>query len=141
MVAMALVGSDVAMVGGKAKVTGAADYSPDFVLPRMLNAKALRSPYPHAKLLLVDAGNAEKYPGVIAVVTRDDLNGINSYFGPVVDDQPVVATDRVRHVGEPVALLAAETPQIAEEAGNLIEVEYREHPAVIDLTAAVKPDA
>src|ERR1044071_9641811 len=109
MVAMAIVGSDVAMVGGEAKVTGAADYSPDFVLPRMLYAKALRSPYPHAKLLLVDAGNAEKYPGVIAVVTREDLKEINSYVAPVVDNQPGVATDRVRHVGEPVALVAAES--------------------------------
>src|ERR1043166_7841740 len=95
MVAMALIGSDVSMVGGKEKVTGAANYSPDFALPRMLYAKALRSPYPHAKLLRVDVRNAEKYPGVVAVVTRDDLEGLNFYFGPVVDDQPVIATDRV----------------------------------------------
>jgi CO/xanthine dehydrogenase Mo-binding subunit len=141
MVTMALVGSDLAMVGGKAKVTGAADYSPDFVLPRMLYAKALRSPYPHAKLLRVDARNAEKYPGVIAVVTRDDLNGINSYFGPVVDDQPVIAADRVRHVGEPVALVAAESRDTAEEALDQIEVEYEELPAVFDILDAAKPGA
>ena len=129
------------MVGGLAKVTGAVNYAPDLVLPRMLYAKALRSPYAHANLLRVDAGKAEKLPGVVAVITRDDLTGLNPYFGPVVDDQPVVATDRVRHVGEVVALVAAESREIAEESLELIEVEYRELPAVFDLLEAVKPGA
>ena len=129
------------MVGGLAKVTGAVNYAPDLVLPRMLYAKALRSPYAHANLLRVDAGKAEKLPGVVAVITRDDLTGLSPYFGPVVDDQPVVATDRVRHVGEVVALVAAESREIAEESLELIEVEYRELPAVFDLLEAVKPGA
>jgi CO/xanthine dehydrogenase Mo-binding subunit len=107
----------------------------------MLYAKALRSPYAHADLLRVDAGKAEKLPGVVAVITRDDLTGLSAYFGPVVDDQPVVATDRVRHVGEVVALVAAESREIAEESLELIEVEYRELPAVFDLHEAVKPGA
>jgi CO/xanthine dehydrogenase Mo-binding subunit len=59
---MALIGTNVAMVGGLAKVTGAINYAPDLVLPRMLYAKALRSPYPHAKLLRVDAIEAERHP-------------------------------------------------------------------------------
>ena len=84
---MSLIGTNVTMVGGLAKVTGAINYAPDLVLPRMLYAKALRSPYPHAKLLRVDSTQAERYPGVVAVVTRDDLTGLNPYFGPVVDDQ------------------------------------------------------
>ena len=138
---MALVGTNVTMVGGLAKVTGAVNYAPDLVLPRMLYAKALRSPYAHANLLRVDAGKAEKLPGVVAVITRDDLTGLSPYFGPVVDDQPVVATDRVRHVGEVVALVAAESREIAEESLELIEVEYRELPAVFDLLEAVKPGA
>ena len=138
---MTLVGTDVTMVGGLAKVMGAANYSPDLVLPRMLYAKALRSPYPHARLLRIDASKAERHPGVVAVVTRDDLSGLNSYFGPIVDDQPVVATDRVRHVGEPVALIAAENREIAEEALDLIDVEYEELPAVFDILEAAKPDA
>ena len=138
---MSLVGTNVTMVGGLAKVTGAVNYAPDVVLPRMLYAKALRSPYPHAKLLRVDARKAEKYPGVVAVVTHKDLTGLNPYFGPVVDDQPVVAIDRVRHVGEVVALVAAETPDIAEEALDLIEVDYQELPAVFDLVEAAKPGA
>ena len=138
---MALVGTNVTMVGGLAKVTGAVNYAPDLVLPRMLYAKALRSPYAHADLLRVDASKTEKLPGVVAVITRDDLTGLSPYFGPVVDDQPVVATDRVRHVGEVVALVAAESREIAEESLELIEAEYRELPAVFDLLEAVKPGA
>ena len=107
----------------------------------MLYTKALRSPYPHARLLRVDSSKAEKHPGVMAVVTRNDLTGLNPYFGPVVDDQPVVATDRVRHVGEVVALVAAESREVAEEALDLIEVDYRELPAVFDLLEAAKPGA
>ena len=138
---MALIGTNVAMVGGRAKVMGAVNYAPDLVFPRMLYAKALRSPYPHAKIQRIDPSKAEKFPGVVALITRDDLKEINPYFGPVVDDQPVVAMDRVRHVGEVVALLAAESPEIAEEAVNLIEVEYRELPAVFDIIEAIEPGA
>ena len=138
---MALVGRDVTMVGGLAKVTGAVNYAPDLQFPRMLYTKALRSPYAHANILRIDAARAEKVPGVIAVVTRDDLNGLNPYFGPVVDDQPVVATERVRHVGEVVALVAGESREIAEEAAGLIEVDYEELPAVFDILEAIKPDA
>ena len=138
---MTLVGTDVTMVGGLAKVTGAVNYAPDLVLPRMLYAKALRSSYAHAKLLSVDASKAEKFPGVVAVVTGADIDGLNAYFGPVVDDQPVVAVERVRHVGEVVALIAAESREIAEEALDLIDVVYDELPAVFDLMEAVKPDA
>lgn len=138
---MALVGTSVPMVGGLAKVSGRATYAPDLVFPRMLYAKALRSSYPHAKLVRMDASKAENYPGVAAVITRDDLAGLNPYFGPIVDDQPIVATDRVRHVGEPIAVVAAETRDIAEEALDLIEVEYEELPAVFDILEAVKPQA
>jgi CO/xanthine dehydrogenase Mo-binding subunit len=138
---MTLVGTDVTMAGGLAKVTGAVTYAADLFFPRMLYAKALRSPYPHAKLLRLDARNAEKFPGVIAVVTRDDLTGLNPYFGPVVDDQPVVATERVRHVGEVVALVAAENHESAEEALDLIEAEYEELPAVFDPLEAARPGA
>ena len=62
----------------------------------MVYAKVLRSTYPHARLVRVDASRAEKLPGVVAVLTRDDLKGMNAYFGPVVKDQPVVAIDRVQ---------------------------------------------
>ena len=79
--------------------------------------------YPHARLLRVDASRAAKLPGVVAVLTRDDLKGMNSHFGPVVKDQPVVAIDRVRYVGDIIAAVAAEEKDIAEEALELIEVD------------------
>lgn len=138
---MALIGTNVAMVGGIAKVTGTVNYAANLLFSRMLYAKALRSPYPHANLLRIDTKQAEKLPGVVAIITRDDLTGLNPYFGPVVDDQPVVATERVRHAGEVVALVAAESVEIAEEAVTLIEVEYQELPAVFDILDAVKPGA
>ena len=97
--------------------------------------------YTHARLLRVDASKAAKLPGVVAVLTRDDLKGMNSHFGPVVKDQPVVAIDRVRYVGDIIAAVAAEEKDIAEEAVELIEVEYEPLPAVFDLRDAMKPDA
>ena len=97
--------------------------------------------YPHARLLRVDASRAAKLPGVVAVLTRDDLKGMNSHFGPVVKDQPVVAIDRVRYVGDIIAAVAAEEKDIAEEAVELIEVEYEPLPAVFDPAAAMKPGA
>ena len=97
--------------------------------------------YTHARLLRVDASKAAKLPGVVAVLTRDDLKGMNSHFGPVVKDQPVVAIDRVRYVGDIVAAVAAEEKDIAEEAVELIEIEYEPLPAVFDLRDAMKADA
>ena len=97
--------------------------------------------YTHARLLRVDASKAAKLPGVVAVLTRDDLKGMNSYFGPVVKDQPVVAIDRVRYVGDIIAAVAAEEKDIAEEAVELIEVEYEPLPPVFDPAEAMKPGA
>ena len=99
----------------------------------MVYAKVLRSTHTHARLLRVDASKAAKLPGVVAVLTRDDLKGMNSHFGPVVKDQPVVAIDRVRYVGDIIAAVAAEEKDVAEEAVELIEVEYEPLPAVFDL--------
>src|SRR5262249_4327413 len=92
---------------GAAKMRGWAQYTADVELPGMVYAKVLRSTYPHAKLVRVDASRAEKLTGVVAVLTRDDLKGMNAYFGPVVKDQPVVAIDRVRYVGEVIAAVGA----------------------------------
>ena len=87
------------------------------------------------------AARRRSCPGVVAVLTRDDLKGMNAYFGPVVKDQPVVAIDRVRYVGEVIAAVAAEGRDIAEEALDLIEVEYEPLPAVFDPAEAMKPEA
>ena len=138
---MSAVGSDVPRVDGNAKVSGSAQYTADIELPGMLHAKALRSPHPHARLVSVDVSKAAALPGVIAAVTRDDLEGLNPYYGAVVEDQPVLAIDRVRCVGDIVAAVAAEEREIAEEAIELIEVEYEPLPAVFDVVEAAEPGA
>lgn len=138
---MSAVGSDTPRVDGNAKVSGAAQYTADIELPGMLHAKALRSPHPHAKLVSVDVSKAAALPGVIAVVTRDDLDGLNPYYGAVVEDQPVLAMDRVRCVGDIVAAVAAEERDIAEDAVELIEVEYEPLPAVFDVVEAAQTGA
>ncbi len=138
---MTLVGTNVPMTGALAKVTGAVSYIANLEFPGQLFAKALRSPYPHAKLLRIDARKAAALPGVRAIVTRDDLTGINPYFGTGVEDQPVVAIDKVRYVGDIVAAVAADSREIAEEAIALIDVEYEELPAVTDILEAAKSGA
>jgi CO/xanthine dehydrogenase Mo-binding subunit len=139
---MSAIGVDSLRADGPAKVTGAAVYTADLELPGMLYAKVLRSPHPHARVVRVDASKAEAAPGVIAVLTRDDLRTLKlPYFGPIVKDQPVVAIDRVRFVGDIVAAVAAEARDLAEEAIGLIEVEYEPLPAVYDPLTAMQPDA
>jgi len=138
---MNALGADVSRVDGPAKIRGWAQYTADIELPGMVYAKTLRSIYPHARLVRVDASKAEKFPGVVAVLTRNDLKEKSAYYGPVVKDQPVVAMDRVRYGGEVIAAVAAEGRDIAEEALDLIEVEYEPLPAVFDPLEAMKPEA
>jgi carbon-monoxide dehydrogenase large subunit len=138
---MTLVGTNVEMVGARAKVSGAVNYIADLEFPGQLYAKALRSPYAHAKLVRIDTSKAAAFPGVRAVVTRDDLAGLNLYFGTAVEDQPVVVIDKVRCVGDIVAAVAADSREIAEEAVTLIEAEYEELPAATDILEAAKPEA
>lgn len=138
---MSAVGSSAPRVDGAAKVSGVALYTADLELPGLLHAKVLRSPHPHARLLKVDVSRAAALPGVVAVVTRDDLEGLNPHYGAVVEDQPVLAMDRVRCVGDLVAAVAAEELEIAEEAVELIEAEYEPLPAVFDVVEAARPGA
>lgn len=138
---MTLVGSNVPMVSALTKVTGAVIYAANLEFPDQIYAKALRSPYPHAKLVRIDASKAARLPGVRAVVTRDDLTGLNPYFGTGVEDQPIVVIDKVRYAGDIVAAVAADSREIAEEAIASIAVEYEELPAATDILEAARPDA
>ena len=138
---MTLVGTNVPMAGAAAKVTGTVNYIANMELPGQLFAKALRSPFAYAKLLKIDAGKAAALPGVRAVVTRDDLTGLNPYFGTGVEDQPVVVIDKARYAGDIVAAVAADSREIAEEAITLIEAEYEESPPATDVVEAARPDA
>jgi CO/xanthine dehydrogenase Mo-binding subunit len=120
------------------KVIGRTKYVDDIELPNMLHAKLLRSKYPHAKLLKVDTKEAERAPGVQAVITAKDVpaNKWGTFYEP-----PVFADERVRFVGEPVAAVAAESEAEAEDALELIDVEYEELPPVFDPKEALEPDA
>lgn len=122
------------------KALGRAVYAGDMELPGMLYGRALRSKYPHARLLGIRTERARQVPGVRAVLTAADIPGINRY-GLVYLDQPVIADDKVRCAGDVVALVAAESEEAAEEALELIEVDYEELPAVFSPEAALRPDA
>lgn len=138
---MSGLGENFPRVDGPAKLRGWAQFTADVAMPGMVYAKVLRSSYAHARLTRVDGSQAKKLPGVVAVLTRDDLKGMNAYFGPVVKDQAVVAVDRVRYVGDIIAAVAAEEKDIAEEALELIEVDYEPLAAVFDPAEAMKPGA
>ena len=128
------------MLDAVQRVTGRAGYTIDLELPGMLHAKLLRSVAPHARIARVDASRARRLPGVVAVLTGADLVGRSDlfpWFGPIFRDQPVVAIDKVRFVGEPVAAVAAVDLDTAQEALGLIDVEYEELPAVFTLDEAL----
>jgi len=134
------VGQSVIREDAIPKVTGRAVYAADVHRPGMLYGKALLSTQPHALIKRIDTRKAERMPGVRAVLTARDIPGENRY-GLAVLDQQALAGEKVRFVGEPVALVAAETPYQAEEAVRSIHVEYEPLPAVFDPVEALKPDA
>jgi len=139
-----VIGKRVHNVDGPAKVTGSAQYTFDLTFPGMLYGKILRSPYPHAKILNIDTSKAEKLIGVKAVVTGKDTlgkkQGIWRRF-PELCDEEILCRSKVRYIGDPVAAVAAIDEETAEEALNLIEVEYEPLPAVFDPMEAIKDGA
>ena len=126
-------------VEGPSKVTGEARYTADILLPGMIWGKVLRSPLPHAKIVSINTREAEQMPGILAVLTAKDLPDLLT--GRLVYDMPVLAIDRVRFIGEKVAVVAAEDPDMAEDALASIDVEYEEMPAVFDAHEAMNPEA
>ncbi|HXG53520.1 MAG TPA: xanthine dehydrogenase family protein molybdopterin-binding subunit [candidate division Zixibacteria bacterium] len=126
---------------GRVKVTGRATYVSDVKLPGMAHAKVLRSPYAHARILSIDKSRAEAHPGVYCVVTGYDLEGLNPYYGHAVKDHPLLAIDKVRYAGEPVAAVVAVDERTAFEALEFIEVRYEELKAVFTPQEAMAPDA
>jgi CO/xanthine dehydrogenase Mo-binding subunit len=134
-----IIGKPLPRVEGAEKVNGALRYAADTLRPGTLWGKVLRSPYPHARILNIDTSKARKVPGVKAIITAADVNP--RLIGAVLQDMPVLAQDRVRYVGEEIAAVAAIDANMAEEAVNLIDVEYEQLPAVFDPLEAMKPDA
>ncbi len=139
-----IVGKPVDRRDAVQKVTGRALHVGNMEPPGLLHVAVLRSPHPHARIARIDKSRAEAHPGVAAVLTGADIAampGITPYHGPAFADQPVLAIDRVRHEGEQVVAVAAESRRAAEEALELVEVEYEPLPVVLDVLDAIKPDA
>jgi xanthine dehydrogenase D subunit len=134
------VGENARRPDGTLKVKGEFAYSSDLWMDRMLWGATLRSPHPHARITHVETARALAVPGVFAVLTHEDVPGVNA-FGLERADQPVLAADRVRYQGEPVALVAADHPETARRALDLVEVGYEPLPPVTDARKAVLGDA
>ena len=132
------VGVDVPRVEAAEKVTGAAIYASDMIMPGMLYAKVKVSPHARAKILSIDTSKAEALPGVRAVLVGSELN---YKLGLYVVDKDILAKTEVRHYGEAVAAVAAETVEIATHAVELIEVEYDVQTPILNQVDALAPDA
>src|SRR5262245_24571906 len=137
--AFKFVGKPIPRLEGAEKVSGRTRYAADVEIPHGLWAKLLRSSLPHARILKVDTSKATKLPGVRAVITSADIPPVLT--GLRMKDMPLLARDRVRFVGEPVAAVAADSSEIAEEALNLIDIEYEALPFVTDPVEAIRPGA
>lgn len=137
---MDVVSRSVPPIEVEAKVTGRAKYTDDYVFPGMLFARTLRSPHPHARILSIQAEKAKSLPGVRAVLTHADVPGENLH-GLVFRDWPVLCKDVVRYIGDAVAIVAADSEDIAAQALALIEVDYEPLPVVADPVHAHSPEA
>ncbi len=136
-----VVGKPVERTDGRVKATGKARYAGDLIAPGMLYGKILRSPVAHAKILNIDTSEAKKLPGVIAVITGKDFPGIPFGTRPDTRDQTPMPITKVHHFGEGVAAVAAVDEDTAEEALDLIKVDYEELPVVLTAEDALRPDA
>jgi CO/xanthine dehydrogenase Mo-binding subunit len=137
------IGQPISMIDARQRVTGAIDYTVNTRIPGCLVARLVTSPHPHARILRVDTAAARRVPGVHAVISGFDVAGLEmrSVVGRPPHERPVLAFEKARYVGEPVAAVAAIDDDAAREAAALVEVEYAELPAVFDLLAALEPGA
>ena len=136
---MKLVGASTARTDGIEKATGRSVYSPDLTRPGALHGKVVRSNVAHARLHGVDVSAARSLEGVRLLLTAADIG--HTRFGALIADMPLLASDRIRYLGEPIALVAAISPDIAEQAARLIDVRATELPLVDDPELAMAPDA
>lgn len=126
-------------IDGVAQVTGAAKFTDDFVLPRMLYGKILRSPHTHARILSIDTSKARRLPGVLAVMTGPELP---TKYGilPSSQDETALCIDKARFVGDPIAAVAATDELTAQEAIRLIDVQYEHLPSILTIEDAFRAD-
>ena len=128
------IGRSLPRIEGRDKVTGRAEYTHTMRLPGMLHAKIFRSTVAHGKVKSVDTSAARAIPGVLHVVTIEDVKKVipNPYYGPAFHDQPILADGKVRFIGEPIAVVLSMDPHVADQAAQLITAEYEELPAIFD---------
>ncbi len=136
-----VVGQTVLRVDGPDKATGTATYVADLELPGMLWARVVRSPHAHALIRGIDTAEAAAIPGVVAVLTADDVPGTNLVGSRAVRDQPVLVGDHVRFLGEGVALVVATTDEAAAAGVAKVKVDYQPLPGVFSPEEALRPDA
>ncbi len=140
MANFAVVGQSVFRKDANQKVTGQVLYVGNIEMPGMLHVAVLRSPYPHARIARIDKSKAEAVKGVAVVLTGAEIAkmpGIDPHFGPAFRDQPILAVEKVCHVGDPVVAVAAVDKRTAEDALELVEVDYDPLPAVLNVLDAV----
>lgn len=135
----AVLGKNLPRIDGPPKATGESEYASDRAVPGCLTGKILRSPYPHARILNIDTSDAEKVKGVKLVVTGADFPKVR--YGMWIFDEVLFARDKVRYVGDEVAAVAAVDEDAAQDALDLIRVEYEEIPAVFSPQEALQADA
>ena len=134
-----IIGKPTAMVDAAGKTTGSGKYADDLTAPGMLVGKILHSPYPHARIKRIDTSRAEKLDGVVTVVVGSDAP--NPYgILPVGHDEYALALDKVRYVGDNVACVAAVDEATADQALELIDVEYELLPAYFDPEESMKAE-
>ncbi|HEX6803177.1 MAG TPA: molybdopterin cofactor-binding domain-containing protein [Terriglobales bacterium] len=139
MTDFSIIGRPIPMVDAASKTSGAGKYTDDLSLPGMLTGKILHSPHPHARIRRIDATRAEQLDGVVAVITGADAP--NPYgILPVGHDEHALCVDKVRYVGDNVACIAAETEAIAQQALELVDVEYQILPAYFDPEESMKAE-
>lgn len=135
------VGTSVPRLDGTEKVSGRAYYSGDLVVPGMAHGKLVGSPVPHAIITKIDASKARTLPGVFAVLTGAELVNMETHYGSDKKDRPIVAVEKVRFQGEPIAAIAAVDGLTAEKAAELIEFEFEELPIMSDMSSAMAEGA
>ena len=133
----AVIGKAVRRIDAPSKVSGRLRYAADMTMPGMLHVQVLRSPYAHARIVSIDTSAAAAMDGVESIITCADVPGVDG-FGVFVNDQPIMARDKVRYVGEAVAAVAAEDPLIARRAVDAIKVVYDAMPPVFDPDEAMR---
>lgn len=148
---LSVVGKPIIQPDAISKVTGSAKYSADIKMPGLLVGKVLRSPFPHAEIIRINKNRAEKLPGVEAVITLDDLPKIPftcsfrdlpmSRFGVIQRPDQLILADKARYVGDPIVAVAAVNEHIAEEALNLVEINYKKLTAALNFEAAMEEGA